>query len=101
MELSPELINTLQSASPWVLATVFLGSMFIKQYFAFKIKKLDEDGELRRLEIEKEEKDYSDIQDRLTALEAKQAASSMKLDTIEEKLINLLYKLSQDPKQNP
>lgn len=96
MDLSPELIKTLETASPWVLATVILGSMFIRQYFAYKMKKLDEDSELKRLEIEKEEKDYSEMQDKITALEAKQAASSMKIDTIEEKLIDLLYRLSKD-----
>lgn len=96
--LSPEILKMLEGAGTWGLSAVILGSLFIRQYFAYKLKKLDEDGELRRLEIEREEKEWDTIVSDLEVCKNKLTKLDGKVDMMEGKLIDLLYKLNNDKK---
>lgn len=94
MDLSPESMKLVESAGPWVVAVTVVGTLLIKQYFGFRLKKLDSNSELKKLEIEKEEKDWDGLQDRQDKDEERFKQIEEKIDSIEQQLIRILDKLS-------
>lgn len=94
MDLSPETMKLVESAGPWVVAITVLGTLLIKQYFGFKLKKLDEDSDLKKIELEREDKDWSGLEDRQSKDEERFKRIEDKIDQIEEQLIRILDKLS-------
>ena len=94
MDFSPETLKTIESAGPWVVAFTVVGTLFIKQHFGYKLKKLDEENELAKLRITNEEKDYTDMQDMIEEHDKLTKKLKDRLDDIEERLIDILSKLS-------
>ena len=94
MDFSPETLKAIESAGPWVVAFTVTGTLFIKQYFSYKIKKLDEENELAKLRITNEDKDYTDMQEMIEDHDNLTKKLKERLDDIEERLIDILSKLS-------
>lgn len=94
MDFSPETLKMVESAGPWVVAFTVVGTLFIKQYFGYKLKKLDEENEIAKLRITTEEKDYSDIQSKVEDHDELTKKLKERLDDIEERLIDILSKLT-------
>ena len=94
MDFSPETLKMIESAGPYVVAFTVVGTLFIKQHFNYKLKKLDEDNELEKLRITQEEKDYSEMQDQLKEQDELTKRLCERLDDIEMRLINILSKLT-------
>lgn len=94
MDFSPETLKMIESAGPWVVAFTVVGTLFIKQYFGYKLKKLDEENEIAKLRITNEEKDYSEMQSKVEEHDELTKKLKERLDDIEERLIDILSKLT-------
>jgi|13_taG_2_1085334.scaffolds.fasta_scaffold00062_70 chaperonin cofactor prefoldin len=94
MDFSPETLKMIESAGPWVVAFTVVGTLFIKQYFGFKLKKLDEDNEIEKLRITQGEKDYSEMQNKINDYDKLTEKLKERLDDIEERIIDILSKLT-------
>lgn len=94
MDFSPETLKMIESAGPWVVAFTVVGTLFIKQYFGYKLKKLDEENEIAKLRITTEEKDYSEMQSKIEDHDELTKKLKDRLDDIEERLIDILSKLT-------
>lgn len=94
MDFSPETLKMIESAGPWVVAFTVVGTLFIKQYFGYKLKKLDEENEIAKLRITTEEKDYSEMQNKVEDHDELTKKLKERLDDIEERLIDILSKLT-------
>lgn len=94
MDFSPETLKMIESAGPWVVAFTVVGTLFIKQYFGYKLKKLDEENEIAKLRITTEEKDYSEMQSKVEDHDELTKKLKERLDDIEERLIDILSKLT-------
>ena len=94
MDLSPETMKMVESAGPWVVATTVICTLLIKQYFGFRLKKLDSNSELKKLEIEKEEKDWDGLEDRQEEDEKRLKNIEDLIDEMERSLIRILDRLA-------
>lgn len=94
MDFSPETMKLVESAGPWVVAVTVIGTLLIKQYFGFRLKQLDENTEIKKMEIEKEEKDWSGLEDRQDKDEARLKQIEDKIDLLEQSLIRILDRLT-------
>lgn len=94
MDLSPETMKMVESAGPWVVAITVISTLLIKQYFGFRLKKLDSNSELKKLEIEKEDKDWDGLEDRQTEDEKRLEQIEDRIDEMERSLIRILDRLA-------